>query len=444
MALVAVALVSIIAMAALSIDIGTFYEAKAEAQRSADAAALTAAQVISLLGRHGRSSEQHVFVADNLRQDDQPRNAGCNEGCSAELSRWRRSPDRQHKREVRWRKHRRGLPPIASSAATNFGVNPVVTVKVLSTNLPIFFGRIFSLFGSNFASTSVSASATAEAYNSSASGTVAPGMIPVKPRCVKPWIVPNIDPTNGLPFVQLADGSITKPGISQLGGGVIGEQFSLAADCTPGQGDCEIGKGMLPLGNPPQSSGSVIHYVPALVPGNAGAVPSCAATPGFQTAIVGCDQNTAYACGAAGGSQADLTENPVNPAGATGDTATAVACLTNSTVGADSLDTSAFPFQIRAGSGNPLVHNGVVFGSDIITTSNSIVTVPIYDGAALPAVNQPTVTIVGFLQVFIDHVDTFGNVNVWVLNVAGCSNLAAGNPTVAGTSPVPVRLITPP
>ncbi|MGA8868879.1 MAG: hypothetical protein WB510_18030, partial [Candidatus Sulfotelmatobacter sp.] len=197
-------------------------------------------------------------------------------------------------------------------------------------------------------------------------------------------------------------------------------------------------------GNPPQSSGSVIHYVPALVPGNAGAVPSCAATPGFQTAIVGCDQNTAYACGAAGGSQADLTENPVNPAGATGDTATAVACLTNSTVGADSLDTSAFPFQIRAGSGNPLVQKGVVFGSDIITTSNSIVTVPIYDGAALPAVNQPTVTIVGFLQVFIDHVDTFGNVSVWVLNVAGCSNLAAGNPTVAGTSPVPVRLITPP
>jgi hypothetical protein len=33
--------------------------------------------------------------------------------------------------------------------------------------------------------------------------------------------------------------------------------------------------------------------------------------------------------------------------------------------------------------------------------------------------------------------------NVTVMNVAGCSNAATAQP-VAGTSPVPVRLITPP
>lgn len=53
MALVTVALVTIIALAALSIDIGTLYQAKAEAQRAADAAALTAARMISISGITG-------------------------------------------------------------------------------------------------------------------------------------------------------------------------------------------------------------------------------------------------------------------------------------------------------------------------------------------------------------------------------------------------------
>jgi hypothetical protein len=53
---------------------------------------------------------------------------------------------------------------------------------------------------------------------------------------------------------------------------------------------------------------------------------------------------------------------------------------------------------------------------------------------------------VGFLQVFINSLDTTnGNINVTVLNVAGCSNTAtASTPTVTGSSPVPIRLITPP
>jgi Flp pilus assembly protein TadG len=48
MALVAITMVALISMAALSIDIGTLYQAKAEAQRAADTAALTAARVISI------------------------------------------------------------------------------------------------------------------------------------------------------------------------------------------------------------------------------------------------------------------------------------------------------------------------------------------------------------------------------------------------------------
>src|SRR6266567_9478227 len=51
--LVAVAMVAIIGMAALSIDVITLYLAKEEAQRSADAAALAAARVISMSGMTG-------------------------------------------------------------------------------------------------------------------------------------------------------------------------------------------------------------------------------------------------------------------------------------------------------------------------------------------------------------------------------------------------------
>ena len=100
------------------------------------------------------------------------------------------------------------------------------------------------------------------------------------------------------------------------------------------------------------------------------------------------------------------------------------------------LNSAVFPFQIQAGAGNPVIINAP------ITSSNSIVTVPIYDdtqGTANPVpftVDQPAITIVGFLQVFINGVDASGNVNVTVLNVAGCSNTAtASTPTVSGTFP---------
>src|ERR1700692_2474004 len=56
MVLVALAMVAIIAMAALSIDVVTLYLAKEEAQRSADAAALGAARGISISGITGTAN----------------------------------------------------------------------------------------------------------------------------------------------------------------------------------------------------------------------------------------------------------------------------------------------------------------------------------------------------------------------------------------------------
>src|SRR5437879_7530120 len=53
MVLMALAMVAILAMAALSIDVVTLYLANAEAQRSADTAALAAARVLSISGMTG-------------------------------------------------------------------------------------------------------------------------------------------------------------------------------------------------------------------------------------------------------------------------------------------------------------------------------------------------------------------------------------------------------
>jgi hypothetical protein len=144
------------------------------------------------------------------------------------------------------------------------------------------------------------------------------------------------------------------------------------------------------------------------------------------------------------GNSADLG---VNPGGPTGDTATAVQCLTHQATqgstasGQDTLNSTVFPFQISAGSSNPLGISGQ------ITSSNSIVSLPIYDSSGsvrFTAGSTTPVTIVGFLQVFINYVDIDGSLHVTVLNVAGCGNGSAGNigNPVTGSSPVPVRLIT--
>src|ERR1035438_8342918 len=231
MALVAMAMVAIISMAALSIDIGTLYEAKAEAQRAADAAALTAARVISISGitgdptnaasswasTCGGSTSLATVAATNIAQQDliggvAPSTITVYYGTSGGV----------------------GTITDCTSAGSAFGANPIVQVTVKRTNLPIFFARVFSLFGSRYSGSTVSATGTAEAFNPSGSSP----MIPVNPRCVKPWMVPNENPRGTCTgatcptFVDPTAGTITNPGTLSGNNGVIGETFDLSADCS--------------------------------------------------------------------------------------------------------------------------------------------------------------------------------------------------------------------
>ena len=451
-------MVAIIAMAALSIDVITLYLAREEAQRSADQAALAAARVISLSGITGDPgnsalSWQAVCGAPNYLASQVATSVG-QQGAVGGLA---------------------GTITVSYSAGSGsswfsdcsnvpaaFAVNPTVRVVLTRPTLPTFFSRIWGSGGST-----VSATAVAEAFNPSNSGSVGGVITPVQPRCVKPWIIPNRDPVNPTncdqggggtcsQLVSLTDGSITRPGMAPTG--VIGERFWLAPDCLHTGSKCAT-RLPSPQGNyyalahrtwlePPPS----MEYLPGEAPVTAPvAVPSCAAGSLYEQAVGGCDRSTAYQCGVQSSSAfpPNLVDLNENPGAGTNDTMNGVMCLihegdaTNSQPdGQDTLNMSSYPFQILAGTSNPLLAS-----NSPITSSNSIVSLPIYDDGAVTINSSGTtpVTIVGFLQVFINSVDQWGNVDATVLNVAGCSNgksSTVGNPVV-GSSPVPTRLITP-
>jgi len=502
MVLVALAMVAIIAMAALSIDVITLYLAKLEAQRAADAAALAAAKVIALSGITGDPANQSGNWALICGVDD---------GTNGLAGRVAKAAAAQNEVggiaagtvTVTYSAGNgstigAGVSDCSSLAqSTAFGVNPIVNVALTRTALPNFFSRIWGNAGTN-----INASASAEAFNPSNSGNQgnqnnnSGSLTPVQPRCVKPWIVPNRDPLNPQPtsgvfcdqtlpgnpgpcgkIVNLPDGSIVHKGISPPGtngaNGIIGETFWLVADCRNAQSSCTFrrgggngsGAGVQPQANFTNSNNPSLPLPPNLLylPGQATtpalAVPVCSSGDAYEEAIGGCDQPTNYSCGVPGpgnNNVADLTLNPDS------DTSAGVQCLihqgdlTNLTdpSGQDYLNFSSFPapnsypFQIFAGSSNPLVATAALPSGSQITTSASIVSLPIYDDTAGNISEGATnnVTFVGFLQVFIDVADVNGNVEVTVLNVAGCGN-GSPNPVgapVTANSPLPVRLITSP
>jgi len=466
MALVAISMVAIIAMAAWSIDLVTLYLARQEAQRAADAGALAAARVISVSGITGTTDPDtdptywtSICGPDGTATHAALAVAGQNSvsGAIGTVTVNYATIGNNGKASPN---------PDCSTLNTVFAINPLVIVQV-KISVPTFFSRTWS-----YRSESVSASATAEAFNPSHSNSQSNGapagvVTPVQPRCVKPWMVPNLDPVNLGSFVSTIDGAISNAGIrvAGAGAGTVCETFTLFADCNGTAIPCAPITGTPPPPPPVPSANVVFTGVTASVPnleywpgqilGSAVAVPSCATAggggvPAYEAAVAGCDRSTVYQCGVLSSTSAspnaiDLSENP---AGGTGDTANALACsLTGQTSvplsGQDTLDTSSYPFTIRAGDSNLLK----IPKNTPITASNQIVSLPIYDnslGWDFDGTSVSQVTIVGFLQVFVNDVDSNGNISVTVLNVAGCGNGSAGtpNPAVTGSSPVPVRLIT--
>src|SRR5215472_16448048 len=187
MLLVALAMVAIIGMVALSIDVIVLYLTKEEAQHSADTAALAAAKVLSLSGITGDPANLSSNWGHICGPDD---------GTNGLATRVAKAVANQNlvggspttTPTVTYSSGGSSNADCTALSTTGFGVNPIVTVQLSRPSLPTFFSRIWGNRGN-----SVSATATAEVFNPSNSGTVGNSptgtLIPVQPRCVKPWAV---------------------------------------------------------------------------------------------------------------------------------------------------------------------------------------------------------------------------------------------------------------
>jgi hypothetical protein len=431
MVFVAISIVSLLAMAALAIDIVTLYVARSEIQRAADAAALAAAKAIADSGVTSlQAGDPQLGPAQALAQNMATAAVTAMVNPSSTINLVAGAPPTF-------------TPPVPIDFSRQG--NPHVTIALQRTNLPTFFSKIWGR-----ASSSVTATATAEVYNPANLPTTTP-ITPIAPKSVKPWLVANADPLQGKPFIDTTTWLVET--------GVVGEEFYLKSDCQT----VDFTQCATLVDNPPQVKNSVNHfaveYVPALITPNAGSnvCPACAGATDYEQSIECADVTTSYqvlSCG--GGATTAQWDNSVNEGGLGGLSDLGAECLIHATgtgkgKGQDEIDPTLWPtnpMQITAGSG---LQDG-----KLVTTSNSIVTIPIIDTCTNPNCFPKTggaVTIDGYMQAFIEEVHGGGNPNrqgdilIAVLNIAGCSASNNGaNPVVggSGTSPVPVRLITPP
>ncbi len=421
--LVAVFLLFVVgAMAALSIDVVTIYTARSEAQLAADAAALAGARV---LANSGATSDPTGALLTSAEAPGGPAITVAFQVAQSSMV------------------GGRYLVASNGEVAVNFTgtttTNPHVTVRVQRTDLPTFFARIW---GST--QVTVAATATAEAYNPSGGlGTSNTSNPPVAPLCVKPWLLPNIDPTSPpvapTTIFNPASGAITN---TSLLGWTSGTPMQTACSnkCSP----------------PPLPTPTAWNYYAGdpttTFPPPTQELPTCAPalTTPYEESIAGCIQ-IAIACNS---STANIDTN--NYPTRKSETAHAVNCLTHATTGGGDTVTStnppSAPFQFIAGADNPI--SGLA-GQDVMV-SDSLVTVPVFDVGSSPF-KAPTnpVQIVGFVQLFLNPegqpVAAFGSnrgaVNTTIINLVGCgSSGTTGQPPIIGNgaSAVAVRLISPP
>lgn len=400
--LVAVALVSLLGMAALAIDVTTMYVARGEMQRAADAAALAGAKAFVDSGVTTDNSVTRQTLAQTM--------------ITSVVN------------SVLAQNNVSGVAPTLVAATPDFTRpgNPQILVTLQRTNLPTFFARIW---GTKLVT--VTATAVAEAYNASSSQNSTGNYVPITPKCVKPLLIPNKDPASALQFVDPATGAVLAPG-------VIGEALTLFQGCTKaGPGTCQSAN--LPK-NPPDPGRFVAAAIPAPNPNNL--CPACQGATDFEQSIECCDFNT-YSCGGATpNANVDLA---VSHGQFRNRTNNGVQCLINKpsqdTLDPTNLTAGTGPASITAGSG-PQAGN-------LVTTSHSIASLPIIDTTnPIPVTGQ--VRVVGFLQVFVDDVLVVGGgpgsntqIQAHVLNVVGCGNSpGAGAPVSGGgMSAIPVRLI---
>jgi hypothetical protein len=420
--LVAVALVVMLGMAALGIDVVTLYVARTEAQRAAEAAALAGARAFVA---SGFTSGQLGLVSSSAAQDQACLSGGS--GVSAAANQEARAVAAQNQ--------------IAGQAASVLSIvckftpkpeNPQITVSVQRNDLPTFFSRIWRRGGN-----SVSATATAEAFNPSGSS------VPIQVISVKPWLIPNCDPDPTIPPGTCVGPYFVDPSLNyalKTPSAYIGRRVQFS-----------------PRTSPAQVASQYYLLDMSSLPGSATVCPSLNTAPATSCSLVG---NGGYHDDIACGNRNELTCGGMvqlhnGPASLLDDTIAGTHCLihTLSTVAVAScgdpspdcfvVPGSQIPVQINGGQSNP---NSALHVNNI-SRSDSIVTVPIVDGTndlCDPSCSSaPPVPVIGFLQLGIEYVTSpDAEIGAVILNAVGCDPTGTGTAVSgSGVTPIPVRLI---
>ncbi len=420
--LVAVALLALLSMAALAIDVVTLYVARSQAQAAANAAAIAGAKMFVT---SGFTSVQGAPATISLVE-------ACNAATAqAQAVALQNTVAGQAAAAII-------TPPCTAQASL---LNPQITVSVTRTGLPTFFARIWRR-----ASNSISATATAEAYNPSYDSTTpAPQPAPIQ-VAVKPWLLPNCNPANAPPCTAATSYFFDPANNNELkdpANTYIGRLFTLRQRVSTGA----VAAGM--------------YYVIGSLPA-ATVCPSPSAQPANSCSQVTSD--AAYdniACSQA--SQANelscgdtvAVDNNTGQPGIITDTIGGTQCLIHTTTtGGPAIPSeqdeftepngaNTPPVMITGGTENP---NPSLRTVQNISRSDSVVTVPVYDGLTDlcngAGTCQNNVKIIGFLELGIRYITNTGHIHAVVMNASGCNPTPVGNAVSGGgVSAVPVRLV---
>ncbi|HWR13543.1 MAG TPA: pilus assembly protein TadG-related protein [Terriglobales bacterium] len=408
--IVALSLMFVLAATALSIDLGSLYLQRSEAQRAADAGALAGAQVFAnsgcaLDGSCLSSSIQSIASTKATLIAQQNLIFG-------------KTPT---------------VPTPTFAAGGGNQNDPLITVTV-QTPAKTFFLPLS-------AGAQISAKATAEAYNPGGAGTTTGPTVCTS--CLKPFFVPNCDPNHTSPANSLC------PAGTGSGGGYPAAFFN--ADGTLANGTDIVGREWQ------------LHYQKVL--NNGTYVPSqwlevafdsdpTAGCPGGQTAtgwsenVIKCSTKV-ITCGTQLCTKNGNMVGPNNQA--VGDLISYGNGRPNGTNATDSITCSGGVCTMTAGSGNPFATSG-----QTISQSSALISVPVYDGTMQSG--GGVVTVVGYMQLFVKNIQHQGQDDIITAVIVGamtcgtsnggatCSTTGGGSGTGGTTSGggatlIPVRLV---
>jgi hypothetical protein len=413
-------------MAALAIDVSALYVARSEAQRAANAAALAGARIFA--------TSSFTSVPASFSVPSQV--CGTGAGSSAAVNKLAVAAALQNSVS--------NQPATITSLACDLSQdgNPQVMVTVKQNNVQGFLSRIWSS-----ANVSVSATATAEAYNASEHA------VQIQASGVKPWLLANCDETNTT--------TNPNPNCAKTGGGFFGTFVN--SDGTLSNNGSYIGH-VVPLRkmNSADTPNADTFYAldlgaPAVACPTTGS--PCSYDGGYRDDIQ-CSSPVKLSCGQTVGGSSGISV--IGAGGYGAPTRQATQCLIHSNGDDDLFDGqdifhvpgSRVPIRIEGGDDNP---NPPLRSDQNISASSSVVTVPLYNGRNMcpGGVCNDSETIVGFMQLGIRRTCSNGgsgcaspltgatgtlHLEAVILNAVACSS-TGGGVSAGGSSPIAVRLI---